>query len=255
MLFQKGGYIMSTCDFTYSHYERILGLIKKTDYKVALFNESYLYEKELILRHDIDVDLEKAYKMALTENKYNIKATYFILLRSPFYNIFDRFNSNLIKGILDLGHQIGLHFDEAYYGSNDADNLIKYVDSEVQILKDHFDTKIFAVSFHRPSQFLLESDIKLKNNLINTYDRNFTKGYKYISDSRRRWKEGCLCRFLENTGADYSTPDRIHALVHPIWWADKRLSAQDTMEGFLLEKLAYIDSELEKNIQVYRRLL
>jgi hypothetical protein len=43
--------------------------------------------------------------------------------------------------------------------------------------------------------------------------------------------------------------------VHPIWWADKRLSVQDTMEGFLLKKLAYIDSELEKNIQVYRRLL
>jgi hypothetical protein len=246
---------MSTCDFTYSHYERILDLIKKTDYKVTFFNESYLYEKELILRHDIDVDLEKAYKMALIENKYNIKATYFILVRSPFYNIFDRFNSDLIKGILDLGHQIGLHFDEAYYGSNDAEILIKYVDSEVHLLEDYFNTKIFAVSFHRPSQFLLQSDIKLKDNLINTYDRNFIKEFKYISDSRRMWKEGCLCSFFEKTGADYSSPDRIQALVHPIWWTDKSLNAQDTMERFLLKKLAYLDSELEKNIQIYKRLL
>jgi hypothetical protein len=250
-----GAYVMSTCDFTYSHYEKILDLIKKTDYKVTYFNDSYLYDKELILRHDIDVDLEKAYRMALIENKYSIRATYFILVRSPFYNIFDRYNSDLIKGILDLGHQIGLHFDEAYYGLNDTESAIKYVDSEVQILECYFNTKIFAVSFHRPSQFLLHSDIKLRNNLINTYDRKFVKEFKYISDSRRMWKEGCLCRFLEKAGTDNFSPNRIQALVHPIWWTDHSLSAQDTIERFLLKKLAYLDSELEKNIQIYKRLL
>lgn len=246
---------MSTCDFTYTHYERILGLINRTDYKVTFFNEAYLNEKEFILRHDVDVDLEKAYKMALIEKKYNIKATYFILIRSPFYNIFDRYNSELIKGILDLGHQIGLHFDEAFYGPNDVDKVIKYVDSEVQILNDYFHTKIFAVSFHRPSQFILQSDIKLKNDLINTYGRKFFEGFKYISDSRRLWKEGCLCSFFEKTSADYAIPDRIQALVHPIWWTDQSLSAQDTIEKILIKKLEYLDSELEKNIQIYNRLL
>lgn len=245
---------MSTCDFTYSHYEKILDMIKQTDYKVTFFNKTYLNSKELIVRHDIDIDLEKAYRMALIENKHEIRTTYFILVRSPFYNIFDKSNSDFIRYILDLGHQIGLHFDEAYYGLNDVGNVIKNVDSEVRILEDCFDTKIFAVSFHRPSQFLLQSDIKLNNNLINTYDRNFIKEFKYISDSRRMWKEGCLCRFFEKTGIDYSSPDRIQALVHPIWWTDKSLSAQDTMERFLLNKLKHLDSELEKNIQIYKRL-
>jgi hypothetical protein len=246
---------MSTCDFTYSHYEKILDRIKKSDYRVTFFNEAYLHDKELILRHDIDLDLEKAYRMALMESKYMIRTTYFILIRSPFYNIFDKSNSDFIRAILDLGHQIGLHFDEAYYSSKDTENVIKNVDSEVQILKDHFDTGIFAVSFHRPSQFLLQSDIKLNSNLINTYDRNFFKEFKYISDSRRMWKDGCLCSYFENTGSDYSSPDRIQALVHPIWWTDKSLSAQDTIEGFLLKKLKYLDSELEKNIQIYKRLM
>lgn len=246
---------MPTCDFTYSHYEKILDLIKKTDFKVKFFNEVYLFEKELILRHDIDLDLEKAYKMALIENKYNIKATYFILLRSPFYNIFDKFNSDLIKGILALGHQIGLHFDEAYYGSRDADSVIKNVDSEVQLLESCFDTKTFAVSFHRPSQLLLQSDIKLKNNLINTYDKSFTKEFKYISDSRHTWKEGCFCKYFKKIGTDYSSTYRIQALLHPIWWTDKSQSAQDTMERFLLQKLAHLNSELEKNIQIYKRFL
>ncbi|MDF2592200.1 MAG: hypothetical protein K0S75_1666 [Clostridia bacterium] len=246
---------MSTCDFTYSHYEKILELVKKAEYKVTFFNEAYQHEKEFILRHDIDMDLEKAYRMALLENKHNIKTTYFILIRSPFYNIFDKFNSDLIKGILDLDHQIGLHFDEAFYGLNDVESIIKKVDSEVQILEDYFDTKIFAVSFHRPSQFLLQSNIKLKNNLINTYELDFTKEFKYISDSRRTWREGCMCRFLEKSDANYHSPDRIQSLVHPIWWTDKSQSAQDIIEGFLLKKFSYLDGELVKNIQIYKSLL
>lgn len=244
---------MSNCDFTYSHYEKILDLIHKTKYKAVFFSESGLNDRELIIRHDIDVDLDKAYRMALIENKHNIMATYLIMLRSPFYNIFDRFNTDLIKSILDLGHQIGLHFDEAYYNSNDIENVIENVDSEVQILKDNFDTGIFAVSFHRPSQFILQSDIKLKNDLINTYDKEFVKRFRYISDSRRMWKDGCLCRFFDKACTDYSA-HRIQALIHPIWWTDKSLSAQDTIEKFLLNKLNYFDSELEKNIQIYNRL-
>lgn len=244
---------MSDCDFTYSHYERILDLVQKAEYKTAFFNESYLHDRELIIRHDIDVDLDKAYQMAHIENKHNIRATFFIMLRSPFYNILDRSNSDFIRGILDLGHQIGLHFDETYYDSNDMEDIKKNVDFEVRILKENFDTDIFAVSFHRPSQFILQSDIKLKNDLINTYDRNFMKGFKYISDSRRMWKDGCLCTFFDKAGTGCSAP-RIQALVHPIWWADKSLGAQTAMDRFLLNRLKVFDSELEKNIQIYNRL-
>jgi hypothetical protein len=32
------------------------------------------------------------------------------------------------------------------------------------------------------------------------------------------------------------------------------MSAQDTMEKFLQKRLRYIDDELEKNVQVYKKL-
>ncbi len=244
---------MSACDFTYTHYEEIMDKIKKSNYKVTFFNESNSHDQELILRHDVDLDLESAYKMALIENKHKIRTTYFILIRSPFYNIFEKSNSDYIKGILDLGHQIGLHFDEAYYGHNDTDSMIKNVEAEVQLLENACHTNISAVSFHRPSSFLLQSDIKLKNGLINTYAKGFIKDFKYISDSRRMWKEGCLCKLLERSAEDNSIP-RIQALVHPIWWTDRSMSSQDAMESFLIKKLVAIDSELEKNIQIYKKL-
>lgn len=244
---------MSACDFTYTHYEEILNKIEQTDYRVIFFNESNSHDHELILRHDVDVDLESAYKLALIENRHKIRATYFVLIRSPFYNIFDRSNSDLIKGILDMGHQIGLHFDEAYYGVSDAECIIKNVASEVQVLKDSFGANIFAVSFHRPSPFILQSDIRLSHNLINTYDRNFTKAFKYISDSRRLWKDGCLCHCFEKNSDEYPNP-KIQALVHPLWWTEKSRSAQDTLENLLLKKLKTIDNELKNNIQIYKKL-
>lgn len=230
-------------------------MIKNTDYTTKFFNEANRSGRELILRHDIDVDLEKAYGMALIEKKYGIKTTYFIFIRSPFYNIFDRFNSDFIRGISDLGHQIGLHFDETYYGIEDVESIKRNVDNEVKILKDYFDANVFAVSFHRPSKFLMQSDIKLNNNLINTYARNFTEGFKYVSDSRRMWKEGCFCRFFEKASPDYYKHNRIQALVHPVWWTDKSLGTQETIERFFIEKMKHIDNELGKNIQVYKRIL
>ncbi len=244
---------MSACDFTYTHYEEMMDKIQKSNYKVTFFNESNSHDQELILRHDVDLDLESAYKMALIENKHKIRTTYFILIRSPFYNIFDKSNSDYIKGLLDLGHQIGLHFDEAYYGLNDTDSMIKNVEAEVQILENACNTNISAVSFHRPSTFMLQSDIKLKNGLVNTYAKNFIKDFKYISDSRRVWKEGCLCKLLEKSAVEHSNP-KIQALVHPIWWTDRSMSSQDVMESFLIKKLVIIDSELEKNIQIYKKL-
>ncbi len=242
---------MLDCGFTYSHYEEILRLINNSDYKAVFFDTSRRRDMELIIRHDVDVDLSLAHKMAVLENRYGIGTTYFIMLRSPFYNIFDKANFAYIRGILALGHQIGLHFDESFCDSDDIDTIASDVDCEVRLLRDSFEAPVCAVSFHRPSQLILNSDIKLNDGLVNTYGRIFTKEFKYISDSRRAWKDGCLCGFLK---AGINSPDRIQALVHPLWWTDSTLDAQTVIEGFLADKLRAFDSELEKNIGIYNKI-
>lgn len=79
------------CNFTIKHYEEICNIIANSQYKVSFFNNcSSDFRNILILRHDVDQSLEQSLKIAIIENRYNIKSTFFLWLSSPFYNIFEK---------------------------------------------------------------------------------------------------------------------------------------------------------------------
>ena len=107
------------------YYEKIKGLGK-----TLLFNE-FNGQKCFLIRHDVDWDIELAYKLAQLENNLEIKSTYFILVTSNLYNVFSPSNMKLINKIKNLNHEIGLHFDASNYKSN-YDNHAK---KEAKILE------------------------------------------------------------------------------------------------------------------------
>lgn len=57
------------------------------------------------IKHDVETDVSKAYELAKIENKYGIKATYFV----QSYLLED--NAALLKKIADLGHEVTYHYD------------------------------------------------------------------------------------------------------------------------------------------------
>ena len=78
-------------NFTFKNYINLLKQIKGNWLTVSY--EKIPWEKKFILwRHDIDISLNRALKMAYEEYKLEIKATYFINIRS---NI--TFEINIIK--------------------------------------------------------------------------------------------------------------------------------------------------------------
>ena len=159
-----------TCNFTLKHYEEICNKIAKSQYKVCFFNSwSSDFKNILILRHDVDQSLEQSIKIATIENNYNIKSTFFLWLRSPFYNIFEKKYSDIIYKISNLGHQIGLHFDENVYTIENEKNINKFIEKEINLVNTYFNINIYAISMHRPSKWLLNNDVKL-DKYINTYD-------------------------------------------------------------------------------------
>ena len=178
-------------DFTYSAYQGLIELLKKENYTVTNYHEYSSFSKDtdiVILRHDIDNSVEKAYSMAQLENALGVKSTYFVLLTSEFYNIAAKKNRELLKKIYGLGHEIGLHFDEASYENSSIDAVVSMAEKEREILQKLLGVSITTVSMHRPSKIVLEQDVQFPS-MVNSYGNVFFKKFKYVSDSRMNWRE------------------------------------------------------------------
>lgn len=159
-------------NFTYTAYEELLYLLKQNNYNTCGYKNYKEYNRCVILRHDVDFSLEAALRFAELEHKNSVASTYFILLSTSFYNIFDKNSHSIIREITDLGHDIGLHFDEARHQINNENGLIHYVEKEVNIMSQGLDMEIKSVSMHRPSKWVLDSDVHF-DNVINSYSREF----------------------------------------------------------------------------------
>jgi hypothetical protein len=62
-------------------------------------------------RHDVDVSLAAAVKMARFAEVAGVQSTFFLNPRCDFYNLFSREGEQAKAAILDAGHRIGLHCD------------------------------------------------------------------------------------------------------------------------------------------------
>lgn len=235
---------MDICDFSYRHYKEILGEISNKNYKVVDFNNCDSYKKEIIVRHDIDLDLKKAFKMAEIEKNAGVKANYFFWITSPFYNIFDSDNSLIVKNIIKLGHNVGIHFDEGAYNCSSEGELEQFIMKEINMFEMYFQYRPNVVSFHMPRKELLNNNFKFSN-FVNTYHNKFFKQYKYLSDSEMRWREGCVCKKLK-----LNMYSKIQVLVHPIWWSDNGDNSDEVINEFIKYKNMRLIYNWDKYIKV-----
>lgn len=213
-------------NFRYSDYNYMIGLLKRKKYNFCNYKNYNNFKKFVILRHDIDFKLEDALEIAKIEKDNDINSTYFVLVSSDFYNVFSLKSSQILKDIISLGHEIGLHFDETKYKINDIDKLEFYINKEKETLKQAIDKDVNSVSMHRPSKWLLDSNIKF-DNLINTYSKYFFKEIKYLSDSRMLWRENVL-DIIEKQNYN-----KLHILTHPFWYSDKEENMESKIYDFI----------------------
>jgi len=205
-------------DFTESHYNVLLKIAKK-NYSFENFGTKSKVP-HIILRHDVDFSVHRALALAKLEKKHNISSTYFFRLRSEFYNIFEKSILIKINEIMNLGHEVGLHFDLTFYDKKTQKNIIKNLNLEKKILSNLLNTKISVFSFHNPDikNALSISDYRLSN-MINVYSKKIQNSYYYISDSNGYWRYSRLFDLLKN-----NTENQIQILIHPVWWQKSIMS-------------------------------
>ena len=212
--------------FTYAAYRELLKQLQDHSYDFSTYHNYEKSDRCVILRHDIDNSIEAAIPMGRIEAECCAPSTFFVLLTSDFYNPASQKSLALLRQLQEMGHEIGLHFDEVAYADTEipVETLIR---READILSDILGTPVTSVSMHRPSKKTLESDMKIPG-LVNSYGKTFFRDFKYLSDSRCRWREPVMDIIKSEEYA------RLHILTHSIWYHDEPQGIEDTVKNFIL---------------------
>ena len=218
--------------FTRVAYAKMLDAALASEYRFLGYAEataSLEAERACILRHDIDIDPGAACELAEIEAARGIRATFFVMLRSPAYNAFGRANQTLLRRIAGRGHSIGLHFDLAFRPDSRSEE--EWIEAEAAILEQLLGVRIDTISFHQPS--LGERDAReiRPARLLSAYD---FPGFTYVSDANKTLGQGSLIRLFEE-----ATLPRIQLCIHPVWWAtdDPHATVEELWDDAILANL------------------
>jgi hypothetical protein len=234
--------------FTYDNYAYFLETLAK-DYEFVPFSYAkYTKEKlerKILLRHDIDQSLAKAEKMSEIEAKLGITSTYFLFLKSPFYNIFSHEDETRVRKIIENNHSIGLHFDYSKSSNKTISQIPYQIKQEAEFLQNYFGVKVDAISFHRPFNISFFNKLELSS-YPNAYEKTFVENFKYFADSRGCWRYG---HPLESIA--YAEKKNLQILVHPIWWSETGISPVESLETFREEYNQRFNSDLYNELKSF----
>jgi hypothetical protein len=199
-------------EFSLAGYRQLITTLQDEGYAFCEYEE---IEERLagdnpfvVLRHDIDISLRPALEIARLEHELGVKATYFVLLRSPFYNALSQANMDIMDQIHSLGHPIATHVDLTMY-DNDCVAALQEVELFARcfpyINKD-------LVTLHSPYE-LHRIPIKDVPELNIVYGSAVRGDVAYISDSTGRWRYG---QPLDSEA--FKTRKPMQLLTHPVWW-------------------------------------
>ena len=121
--------------FSFDDYREMIRIIKSTGrqcgYAEALNRDSFV-----IMRHDVEYSVERAWQVAKVEQSMDFTSTFFFQWTNNSYNILSRKNMDIIKDMHERGQRIGLHF--ALNGMTDMEQIKKRIRTEVDILSEMF---------------------------------------------------------------------------------------------------------------------
>ncbi len=203
--------LMTLPAFGVQDYERLVASFCKVGYTAKPVSERSKSAGIVYFRHDIDFFMDGWQAIPEIEHHYGVKATYYILPSS--YNILNAGNRKLIRKLVTLGHEIGLHFDPTQYPP-DARAGREQFDFEINTLESVSGQKIKTVARHnvfRKKQAKFDF-----SDYIDPWDESFREDMIYISDSTRAWRdETLLSCFGDNP------PQRVQLLTHPELWLNE----------------------------------
>jgi hypothetical protein len=205
-----------SCSFDLDHYRELLDAARAGGYRFAFF-QGQPREGDLILRHDVDLSLDAAVRMAELEADAGAAATYFLMTESVFYNLASEDGERALARLRELGHRIGLH---AVYPRARLDERFEPV-----------------VAWHNPDPDYMSSPVE---GAINVMEEPWFSPATYRSDSNQHWRSGCPHDELRTGAFPW-----LQLLTHPEIWAYPGETMGETMHAML-------DAERERRVEQLR---
>jgi hypothetical protein len=193
-----------SCEFSLEHYGELLDAAKRGGYRFSSFDREP-QDGDLFLRHDVDLSLDAALRMAELEAAAEADATYFLMTQSVFYNLSSSEGVRAINRLRELGHGIGLH---AVWPGAEMD--------------DRFDP---VLAWHNPEPDYMSQPV---DGFVNVMQAPYFDPDRYRSDSNQSWRHGCPHEGLAR--GDFAW---LQLLTHPEIWVYPGSSMGETMNAML----------------------
>jgi hypothetical protein len=201
-------------EFTYAEYQRLLELAaaRNRNLRFADLAAAGDTSRYFILRHDIDFSPEAALRMAEFEHAHGVRASYFLLFSSAFYNLLTENYCSVPRRLIELGHEVGLHYDLACYDLINRNQPLEVLQNQADALSQLCGKRVESIAMHNPSVY--GADVfQHVSQFINAYDPRYTSEIAYFSDSCGAWRNDTAAIF-----ANGDMPPRFQLLIHPIFW-------------------------------------
>jgi hypothetical protein len=202
------------CGFSIEHYRELLEAAKAGGYRFAYFDVAP-QRGDLLLRHDVDLSLDAALRMAELEADAEVTATYFLMTQSVFYNLASPEGLRALNRLRELGHGVGLH--AVWPGAE---------------LDERFDA---VVAWHNPNPDYMSEPL---DGAVNAMQSPFFSPDNYRSDSNQRWRHGCPHGELSRGAFEW-----LQLLIHPEIWIYPGDTMRETMHAML-------DAERERRLEL-----
>lgn len=179
-------------DFTLKKYTELLQVLKDSCYKFLTF-EQYCLNKEtlsearfVILRHDVDLKAENSLATAKIEQSLDVRASYY-------FRVVKQSNKpGIIKAIVDLGHEIGYHYEDLTICDGDLEKAIVHFKKQLDYFRRFYLVK--TICMHGSPRSPYDSRDLWKQfdyhefGIIGEpyFDVDFSKVF-YLTDTGRRW--------------------------------------------------------------------
>lgn len=168
-----------------------------------------------ILRHDVDYSPRAALRLAEQEAARGIRATYFLLAGTSYYNLLAPEHAHVASTLAAQGHEIGLHYDVRSFAPFERREWPRLLRAQAALLGELAGARVTSIAMHQPALHGDDPFRGAETGFLNAYDDRFTVDAVYVSDSCRAWRDRSWSML-----ADGPLPPRLHLCLHPINWSD-----------------------------------